>query len=371
MDQDIERTNRTADQLEKIYRSINSRPYTSPVNWLAEREKLISFWVNGSAYNPQFQYDSPPSNWTMELETYLQANRPESYWEQKLFEDAQQRLARFRSIETHDPKQVTELSIERYGAIPDALINSAYELLDETNEQNKNDQHEPISAPEAARILSDALNKIGLARWNVVVEPRMAAKMNVRGAEQKINIQAGAFFSESQLARLLVHEIGTHVFRYVNGQANPLQILRLGLLDYLATEEGLATYHEERYGLLDLKTKRKYALRVIAAFLSLKDSFYEVFTHLTQFTDPEEAFTIVTRVKRGIVDTSQAGADIKDKVYFEGLRKVSEHLNKFPDDYPLLMSGKISLQMLPHVRELRQAGLICEPRYLPDRILDY
>jgi hypothetical protein len=101
----------------------------------------------------------------------------------------------------------------------------------------------------------------------------------------------------------------------------------------------------------------------------LHHSFFDVFVHLLQYTDADTAFPIVTRAKRGIEDTSQHGVHVKDKVYFEGLQMVSEHLEASPDDYELLMCGKVSLHMLPALRELKEAGFISEPCYLPSQLV--
>jgi len=184
-----------------------------------------------------------------------------------------------------------------------------------------------------------------------------------------VKIHNDQFFTDAEVKRLLVHEIGTHVFRAVNGELEPLRLLRFGFDNYLLTEEGLATYHETRFGVQNNEDQRRYALRVLAAHLSLLNSFYEVFCAVVEHTTTEEALEIVTRAKRGFTDTRVHGAHVKDKVYFEGYQKVSAHLRCHAEDYPLLMCGKVSLEMIPSLEQLRKDGLLVEAKYLPEMLM--
>ncbi|MEM7538383.1 MAG: tyrosine/phenylalanine carboxypeptidase domain-containing protein [Chloroflexota bacterium] len=363
---EIDHLNGLSDQLEAIYRKCNPARYTSPGNRLEEKGTFLSAWRRGSVYNPQFEYALPSIGWTSALESFLSTFKPQNQWAHTLYQDASHRLARLHSLWERNPAEITNISIDRYGPVKDALVQDAYQLLNQTVETRVSDA--TITATEAAVFLRQALAEADLHEWQVVVSVRMSARMSVRSISQKVNIQADAMFNQQQLNRLLVHEIGTHVFRYMNGTVNPLRMLRMGLVDYLTTEEGLATYHEQQYGLSDPETQRRYALRVIAAHLSLNHSFYEVFAHLCSYTDEESAFAIVTRAKRGMMDTSQSGAHVKDKVYFEGLQAVSAHLSEYPNDYALLMCGKVSLRMLPDLRELKEVGVIFTPCYLPEQL---
>lgn len=45
---------------------------------------------------------------------------------------------------------------------------------------------------------------------------------------------------------------------------------------------------------------------------------------------------------------------VKEIVYFDGYRKVSAHLENHPEHYSLLMYGKVSLEMIPSLSQLRR-----------------
>jgi hypothetical protein len=275
-------------------------------------------------------------------------------------------LVRREAAATRDPMLTTKTTIKAYGEPSTELVQFAYEALAKLPLEL-----EPltISSEEMADWMRKALIKAGLTDWCVVVSNVMNARMSVRAVEKQVQVNAKGLFTTNELKRLLVHEIGTHVFRSVNGNLQSLKLLRFGLYSYMLTEEGLANYHEAYYGVQSSANQRLYALRVIAAYLSLNHSFYEVFCELIQHTNLDEAFDIVTRAKRGFTDTSFPGCHVKDKVYFDGFRQVTAHLKRYPDDYSLLMCGKVALSMLPDIKNLREAGWLVEPHYLPESLV--
>src|SRR5690606_5401676 len=82
----------------------------------------------------------------------------------------------------------------------------------------------------------------------------------------------------NRVTPLLHHEVGTHVLTYVNGSAQPVEQLSLGLAGYDELQEGLAVLAEYLAGGLDRTRMRLLAARVIAA-RSVEDgaSFVDTF----------------------------------------------------------------------------------------------
>lgn len=363
---DIRKLNQLGDQLEILLAPLRPSHYTVALNREEEREKLYQAYQTDKVYHPQFIYQDIPPNWGAELRNFFYGLKPSNAWEILLHSDIQHHLDSLDAIVSRDPDKITAITISKHG-IPSHDLVEAAKLALKRNEIDV-EPEKNISAQDAAEFLRQALQAVELTEWRVNVED-MNAGMSVRGVEQLIRVRQDDMFSEIQLKRLLVHEIGTHVFRYANGIQQKLRLLRFGLSGYMMTEEGMATYHEHKFKLRNRHVEERYALRVIAAQMSLTHGFHDVFAHLVEYTDKDIAFDITVRAKRGFNDTSAYGTHIKDKVYLEGFIKVSAHLETYPDDYPLLMSGKISLDMLPQLCQLQADGLWIKPRYLPEMLL--
>lgn len=365
-DNNLERLNKLSQQLEEIYKPLRIEEYNAPLNRNEERAQLFKSYSAGKAYNPQFTYRTPPEGMHLPLQKFIRAIEPErNAWEELLYKDAKQMLDTLETITTHDPAQITAFSIVSDGLPTVELVQEAYDVISKLEVLP---ELETVTAEEAAGIMREALDSIELFDWEIIIDDVMSAAMMVRSVEKKVKIRKGKKFSPHAVKRLLVHEIGTHVFRYTNGAAQKIHLLRLGLSGYMMTEEGMATYHEEKYNLRDLVTARRYALRVIAAHISLTHSYFDVFTLIAKYTELDDAFDIVSRSKRGFTDTRQYGAHIKDKVYFEGFKKVSSHIQANPSDYMFLMGGKVSLDVLPLLRDAKNLDLFILPHYLPELI---
>lgn len=365
---DIDRLNNLCDRLEAVLRPLHFSRYMAPLNREEEKTHLLDAVQRGETYNPQFVYQTFPG-FAIEplLDLLKQLNPTTRYWDRILFDDIRETIASIHTLETHDPAQITANSIVANGLPTRELVAAAYALV---SSPAPDVPDATLTAEDVALVMRRGLASAGLDDWQVTIESQMSAHMSVRSIERTVQVRDGATFAPAAARRLLVHEIGTHVFRYMNGAVQPLRLLRYGFGSYMMTEEGMATYHEFKHGLQDGRTHRRYALRVIAAHLSLTHSFYDVFTHLTDWIDMDEAFEITARAKRGFTDTAEYGAHVKDKVYFEGFDKVQTHLAEHPDDYPLLMAGKVSLDVLPALRALQADSLLIAPQYLPDQLLD-
>ncbi len=213
--------------------------------------------------------------------------------------------------------------------------------------------------------MQSVLEKASIKDWKAIVLEPMNASMSVNRLDKQVKIRKGLTFSENDLKRLIVHEIGVHVLRYENGTQYPIRLFSNSFPNYTETEEGVAVYSESQAGLLQVGTLRKYAGRVIAAHLALSQPLSEVFQTIAADLGTEMAFDIVVRAKRGFTDTAQPGAHTKDIVYLRGYLAVQAYLTQHPDDYPLLFAGKFGLQHLPLVRSLLEEGIISPPKLLP------
>ena len=170
--------------------------------------------------------------------------------------------------------------------------------------------------------------------------------------------------SGHKLKKTLVHEVGTHVLRAVNGFASGYEALgKANLPSYLDVEEGLATWNENSMGFLSANWLKKKAALVYALYIGEDLSFRQLYNAVYGIFPKYASFDVVYRVKRGLEDTSQPGVYFKDIVYFRGFRQVLNRLEKDLSLYELLYAGKIDFKQSEWVRE----GLIPKPATVPSK----
>jgi uncharacterized protein (TIGR02421 family) len=163
---------------------------------------------------------------------------------------------------------------------------------------------------------------------------------------------------------LIHHEVGTHVLTYVNGKAQPLEQLSLGLANYDELQEALAVLAEYLAGGLDAQRMRLLAARVIAAHsVEQGADFVETFRLLaeTHGYTPGGAWNITIRVHA-------SGGFTRDLIYLRGLVRLLDLLREGEPLRPLYI-GKIAQKHIPIIDELRHRGVLRKPPLTP-RLLE-
>jgi uncharacterized protein (TIGR02421 family) len=344
-------------------------PYTDAINREEEKRRFFKALESGKSYQPQLIY-RPLENARLRLD--IEALRPDLPADHPLAElyqaSIQELLDTFDLLDhRHDPERYTSLSVKIFGK-PDALlVNESLKLLDRIKDEPS--EVRTISAEMARQRFKDGLTQRNFC-WDVQLDPALSALIHVDSTRRLIRIRESGAFSERDMQRLFVHELDTHVLRAENGRQQDFCLFAHGFPGYMATEEGVATVMEDAHGLLNPRTRRKYALRVLAVHYALDHSFFETFSQLTQIAPSypqRDLFDMVLRVKRGLSDTSRPGSYTKDFCYFQGFRAVQEYLHQIHSatELALLFVGHVSLSYLPQVGDLLQRGIIQPPRTLP------
>ena len=200
--------------------------------------------------------------------------------------------------------------------------------------------------------------------------PQMASTVTIRDDITGLMVSHGNLslgkkvsISHSRVEALIQHEIGTHVLTYVNGMNQPFKQLYCGLAGSEELQEGLAVLSEYLVDGLTVQRFRLLAARVVASDMLIEGAtFIDTFRELNQKYGFSQriAYIITSRIYRG-------GGFTKDAVYLRGFCKLLEYVRNGGDLMPLFI-GKISLQDIPLVNELRQRGvlkpLLLTPRYL-------
>lgn len=335
---------RAVDRLmEEIDRQLLILPFIKPLNLFEERRRL----VEDVRYNPLFLYRELPSE-ILSYEERLEELSPDDSPLGILLEKKRRELLmRLRLLQSRgDAVRYTESSFALFGAPTPALITHALSTL-----QGRIACDLPVpddlllSAEQAVKIFQEALEKYGLHEWEVRVRQKVVADCTVGG--KSIYLREDARFSREHILSLIAHEVETHVLCAENGMHQPFALFRRGFANYLDTQEGLASFNQDR--VLSPYHEKRYrpAGMVLAIAHALKHSFANTRRYLQEelgFT-PTRALTAAIAAKRGLRDTALSGALTKGLVYFRGLRAIEEYMRS-GGDLRRLYIGKIALEDL-------------------------
>jgi len=345
---EIKRYQLVDTQLEDLAKQI---PYlVNPINVVAEYKKFFSM----PDYNPQFKYKKPVAlnqvkKGLMELQT------DDSPLGQIFSQKRDILLQKIEMTNNMGEKDFTKNSVKIFGKPDRNLLKQARKIL----KAQVTSSHEYISVDEAMRTVRNILRRRKL-NWPVKKKD-MLARAAVRTKHKALFLKEDAKFSPTVINRLIIHEIGTHIFRAQNGLMQPYKIFSRGFPNYLMTEEGLAVVNEEVLGVLNQRILKIYAARTIAANMALRKSFNEVYHYLIKFLAPIQAWRITTRVKRGVSDTALPGAYTKDHLYLKGYNIVKRYLQRNGDIIKLYY-GKIGIE---HIDMLKDIPGLVPPKFLP------
>jgi uncharacterized protein (TIGR02421 family) len=281
-----------------------------------------------------------------------------------MFRQKQLELGRQLSMQSdRDTPDFLFGSLQLFGGVEDELFERALGLLEELPPHSREDSSK--GTLDAKAFAERARTELGHYR---AVWPEMNGRVEVRD-----DIASGLMVSHgsllvgretripmSRVEALLQHEVGTHVLTYHNGCAQPFRQLRSGLAGYESLQEGLAVLAEYLVGGLSRPRVRLLAARVVAARHMLDGaSFVEVFRELnrTHGFAQRIAFVATLRIYRG-------GGLTKDAVYLRGLLDILDYLRNGGELDPLYV-GKIAIEHIPIIDELRWRGVLREPPLKP------
>lgn len=203
----------------------------------------------------------------------------------------------------------------------------------------------------------------------VMVDERLSAK--VIAGKKRVRIRADARFSAEEARALYLHEVETHVFTAQNGDLQPIHVLDSGGPRSTRTQEGLAVFAEMYAKALTLPRLARLIERVrLVAKAEDGADFLELYRHLIgRGIDARAAFVDAARIFRGGIVAGGAPFT-KDASYLGGFADVYNVLRiairsnqrTFAE---VLVSGRLALDEMPDLLELREEGLLVAPRYVP------
>ncbi len=313
--------------------------YFNPVNAEEEREKIFE----DNNYNPKLRYENKNPSLDKLEKTLLSLRSDNSVYGLLMRKKISELHNIILMIKHIGKKEFTNYSIKVYNKPHIDLIKEAYTIL-KTNEEEVWTRYSKLSVHKAF------MDNINIKRYNwKIKEKDMVAGAAIDTKRKAILINKRRDFSQKDVNRLLVHEIGTHVARFENGKKQKYKMFSFGFPGYMETEEGLAAYNEYRAGLLSPRILRNYAGRVLANDMALKSSFSALYNALLEHFTKPDAWTLALRSKRGLVDTSKPGGFTKDHLYLKGFLKVKQFAES-GGDMKKLYVGKIGIEHVPYLQ---------------------
>ncbi|MCR4264368.1 MAG: flavohemoglobin expression-modulating QEGLA motif protein, partial [Candidatus Roizmanbacteria bacterium] len=104
---------------------------------------------------------------------------------------------------------------------------------------------EQFDAPAIKSVFDQALSTLKAKGWTVVIDTSSKSGISVDQENQTVKVPESRKLPFAELRTLVVHEIGTHVVRRINGERSKLKLLGLGLDRYERGDEGVATMREQ------------------------------------------------------------------------------------------------------------------------------
>lgn len=343
----------------------------TPMNLVQEKEKFF----DSDTYEPQFTY-KVVKNKNAEIFKELSSlkeivdvdPRISSFYLQ-LIQSKKDSSDLMHAVGNNE--LVTDISFKKYGK-PSSLLfrNSARVLRGKVDGYNlvkypKVRKEDILGYDEIVNVFNTVFDILDLEGWSVAQSQNIEKNGIKVGVKRKqILVDPNIERSKFKLKKTLVHEVGTHVLRSVNGSRSGFEALgKANLPEYLDVEEGLATWNESDMDLLTIRWLKEKAALVWGIYIGEKLTFRQLYNSMLGVLPKKSAFSVTYRIKRGLEDTSYPGMYYKDIVYFRGFRKVKKQLEKDKSLYEKLYAGKIDFRQCEWVDE----GLIPKAEIVPTK----
>jgi uncharacterized protein (TIGR02421 family) len=316
--------------------------YPRPLNVEIEKIKILK----NRQYDPQLKYEKHPTNLSQIKNKLKELKIPKRGFGDILDKKREEMINHCNLIDNVGNKSFTDYSLNLYGKPSKELVKKAYKLMDLEINNFDNTEYNTLAS---IKKLLDSLLSHGF-KWQVkAIDMVVGARFNL--SKRVLYVNKNRLFSDNDLKRLIVHEVGTHIARAENGKKQRYLLFSYGFPNYLETEEGLAVYNEKINKLLSNSNLKHYAGRVIATNLALENSFSIVYNELLQYFDKDMAWNLALRAKRGLADTSKKGGFTKDHLYLKGKYIVEDFIENGGNVKDLYV-GKIGIEHVALMKDI-------------------
>lgn len=281
-----------------------------------------------------------------------------------------------------------ELSMELYGSPDDAFYAGGprlsqlgillFDILTSLDVRLQSaadvDRYTPEQAQHILQSRLDLYFDQHHAQVNVMVSDGMIA--DAAAGADSIKLNRHSMFSDRELKYMEVHEGWVHVGTTLNGAMQPYcSFLSKGAPSSSVIQEGLAIITEVVSFSSYPGRMRKITNRVIAIDkVTQGANFLDIYRYFIECgLKEDDSYNQTVRVFRGSTPTGKPFT--KDLSYAKGFILIYNFIcfaisQNRVDTIPLLFTGKLALDDLPLLIELKEQGLLTAPVYLPPQFRD-
>lgn len=362
---------------------ITSKDLLDGIGWSRDVEER--FFADGASRLPEPSYRIPSDALETENATLsavvrkLRGDDPVTKWGRHVVRGA---IDRNRLLLATGTREFGKVSREIYGGASSRFFGLAVtngdlakhvlERLrvhgwDEARDESERQLSAEDLADELRRRIAKHRPTIELA---VQIDDKLASKA-IAGST-RVRVRAGATFAPWEADGLFCHEVETHAFTAQNGAAQAhATFLRAGGPRSTPTQEGLAVFAELYNRALAVPRLERLAMRVTMVGMAEDGaSFLDLYRLLLERGwKPRDAYLDAARVCRGGLPEG-GSAFTKDACYLAGVLHVYAFLSAFVrggfrDEAEMLVAGRIALDDVEALVQLRAMGLLERPRHLP------
>lgn len=349
------------------------------------REVEEKFFAAGAGALPEVEYpidreaqDAHVSDLAA-LAKSIDGDDPVAAWLRSVLDS---RIAEGRMLLATGTAEFSERSREIYGGASTPFyegkatnLDLADHLLERLRMHGWDEATDPEETPLTAEEFGQAL-KTHVDRMRprmdveIVIDPSCTAK--VLAGMKRVRIRPDATFPREEAEGLWHHEVETHALTAQNGAAQAeAPFLCSGGPRTTRTQEGLAVFSELYNRVLTVARLERLAVRVKLVDMAERGaSFLDLYRFLVESGSGErDAYFDAQRICRG--GKLEGGAPFtKDACYLAGLLHVDAFLNAFVrggfrDETELLVCGRIDLEDITALVQLRALGILARPKHRP------
>lgn len=341
---------------EKIQTELDYYKKLAPVNYRNELDKFFLALRDGKEYNPQFEYED-----SCTVQDYERIREEIKECSEKKDRIVYEFLKVFGKVagfmiawKKQDYENVSKITGELFGSHKQLSLSEAEEIYKKIG-GFKGVSEERYSDKQIGEMFSKEFFKRGLEGWKVEYDGSNGSEVSIYETRKTVVIKKDVSIPKFKLERILCHEIDGHALQAFNAMEN--EKYSKWFLSYLGTEqqyEGYALFTE--MNLLKKEHIRdlfgRYLLLMIATKFGEKNSFFETYKKMFQFSGDEYfSFLASYKAKRGLTDTSNPGCFQKENSYLLGALKMIELVEEDDRNYGKLSQGCIPFSVIEMLEE--------------------